>query len=423
MKDLLTNNWKLKLFAVLLAFLTWLTVVNITNPEIPASIGGIPIEIRNADILSEQDVPRTYTIAGSRVAVVEYRVKQLSADKVKKSDFVVYIDFNEWHPSIGTLPVHVEYTGDAGIIRRDTIKLKTEILKVETEALLTKIFKVQVDVTGKPANGYTIGDLSSSPNNVTVTAPESVMDIIDHISIAVDADGATGDVSQEGTLVVYDGNGTELNLKDNEITMSSEKAKAVIDILKTNTVPVVVTNVTGTPAEGYRYTETTCSVGSVQVAGPKSAISVLTSIILDSDSIDVTGATSDVIVNIDLRDFLPANVSIIGSDSTVATITMRVEKLEEKEFTFTRDNINYMNPKEDKKYDIPAEQEMTFKVVGLKEDLQMLELSMMEILVDVGELNKGTEELPLMVVFGEEYNGVFEVREVPAVTVTVTNAD
>lgn len=423
MKDLLTNNWKLKLFAILLAFLAWLTVVNITDPEIPASVAGVPIEVRNANILSEQEIPRTYTIAGSGTAVVEYRVRQLSANKVKKSDFLVYVDFNEWHPSIGTLPVHVEYTGDARIIRRDTIKLKTEILKVETEALITKILRVQVKVNGKPAEGYTIGEVSSSPNSVSVTAPESVMDIIDHISVAAEVSGANSDVSQDGKLIVYDGNGTALDLKENKITMSSDSANATIDILKTNTVPVVVTNVTGTPADGYRYTETICSVGSVQVAGPKSTISKLTSIILDAEEIDVTGAMEDVIVEIDLKNFLPTGVSIIGSDSTIAKITMRVEQLEEQEFTITKNNIDFLNPKTGKEYDIPTNQELTFKVRGLREDLQALDLSMMNILVDVGELNKGSKELPLIVTFGEEYAGVFEARELPTVTVAVTNVD
>lgn len=422
MKDLLTNNWKLKLFAVLLAILAWFTVVNITNPEIPDSIAGIPVEVRNADILSKQETPRTYKIGGSGSAVVEYRVRQLSADKVRKRDFTVYVDFNEWHPSVGTLPVHVEYTGDSNIIRRDSIRLKTEILKVDTEALLTKTFRVRVDVRGTPAEGYTIGETSSSPNSVSVTAPESVMDIIDHISIAAEVGGANSDVSQDGELIVYDGNGTALELKKNEITMTSERAGAVVDILKVNTIPVAVTNVTGTPAEGYRYTQTSCSVASVQVAGSKSAVSALPSIILDSDAIDVTGATGDVTVEIDLRDFLPSGVSIIGAESTMATVTMQVEKLEEREFTITKDDVEYMNPADNKTYDISADWEAVFTVTGLKEDLAMLNLSMMRIQVDVGELNKGSEDLPLIITFGEEYNGVFEVKEPLVVNVTVIKA-
>lgn len=136
----------------------------------------------------------------------------------------------------------------------------------------------------------------------------------------------------------------------------------------------------------------------------------------------MTGATGDVTVEIDLRDFLPSGVSIIGAESTMATVTMQVEKLEEREFTITKDDVEYMNPADNKTYDISADWEAVFTVTGLKEDLAMLNLSMMRIQVDVGELNKGSEDLPLIITFGEEYNGVFEVKEPLVVNVTVIKA-
>ena len=66
MKKIVTNNWALKLFAVLFAFLLWMVVVNIDNPFRNKPITKT-VAIRNEQVLTDNNL--TYTVNQSRRCV------------------------------------------------------------------------------------------------------------------------------------------------------------------------------------------------------------------------------------------------------------------------------------------------------------------------------------------------------------------
>ena len=51
MKDFFTKNIGLKLLSVLLALLLWLTVMNVEDPTVTATISDIPVQIINDDVI------------------------------------------------------------------------------------------------------------------------------------------------------------------------------------------------------------------------------------------------------------------------------------------------------------------------------------------------------------------------------------
>ena len=73
----LTNNLKLKILSVFLAFFVWLAVTNISNPDVTAT-KEVPLEVLNEDVLSANG--KTYELLDNRSTVtVAYKVRTLDA--------------------------------------------------------------------------------------------------------------------------------------------------------------------------------------------------------------------------------------------------------------------------------------------------------------------------------------------------------
>ena len=51
MKEKITHNLGLKILSVVIAFLVWLIVVNVSNPEVTDSVN-VPLEVLNGDVLA-----------------------------------------------------------------------------------------------------------------------------------------------------------------------------------------------------------------------------------------------------------------------------------------------------------------------------------------------------------------------------------
>lgn len=388
MKEKLTRNWGIKLFSVLFAILLWLIVLNIDNPVEIKELK-IPIEFRN-DTFAENDL--TYTVVGSQTAVLQVPVRKKDYNRLDASAFTVWADMSQWHDSIGTVPLYVSYSGSVSIDTTNLSEyLQRRVLQIEVEELKTKEFPVTVTVQDEAPEGYTIGSVEAVPGTVYMKAPESIINIADRAELAVSLDGATGELSLEGDITIYDGNGIAIDLDNEKITVSSKTATAKINVLKTVTVPVIVmaADIEGTPAEGYRFTGATCSISEVTIAGSKTALSeVASGIVLRSDLFTINGANRNVEVDLDLNDFLPDGVQLINMDDSTVTVTMNVEALITRSFSLNLDQVSFMNPSENMSYTLS---EGSYQVVleGLKEDLDEFDASSLSGYVDVGGLGAG----------------------------------
>ena len=67
----LTTNWTLKLVSLLLAFIIWLAIVNISNPTVVRSVS-VPLEVINEELISDAD--KIYEIDGNKNVQVYYEV-------------------------------------------------------------------------------------------------------------------------------------------------------------------------------------------------------------------------------------------------------------------------------------------------------------------------------------------------------------
>ncbi len=400
MKKLLINNWILKLFALLAAVVMWLVVVNDNDPQIPYPIYNVPVEIVNDQVFAENDM--VYWVTEGMTVNIKVNVRQTVVKQLKASDFKLTADCTNWHPGFPTIPIQVEVVNNKSYYQYSDIILSSSFVKIQAENLRTKMMDVEIQTIGEPAEGYTLGALTCSPEQVEVKAPESVMKLLKKVVAYVRIKDAMGDVQEVSELVLYDGNNEVITPEEAKVILGETEATVSAEILKTKTIPVVVTNITGQPANGFRFTEANCSISSVTIAGTKSAISGITGVILDAPQLDVEGAAENVYVDLNVEDFLPETVRLVDLESSVAQIELVVEQLGEKRFLIPSQNVVIQNQAEDTEYEF-ADESLVVTVEGLTEDLEILEDGQLSLSVDADGLEPGEQEVTVNVALPEIY--------------------
>ncbi len=383
MKKKLLNNFSLKLLSFLLAFFLWLLVVNMSNPLIENS-KEVELEVLNGDILESAGL--TYEIVGKSTVTVKYTVATLDAYKIQDTDFRAYIDLADLYDVTGAVPVNLEVVGNQSMI--SSAQVKPEVVHVNTEELQRKRFDLSIVTEGEPEEGYALGTVTLDPEYLYINGPVSQVGQISSVGVEIQVNGANANINGTAEPVFYDANGNRLSVSS-QITYDVEEIGYEVEILKVKTLPLDF-QVTGTVADGYRYAGLTSDVQSISVVGLKSTLSNLNTITVSDPQLSVQGATQSRTAVIDLTEFIPENVSIVGGQ-TEATVVMDVERLSTRVFTLNLEDIKQTGASSRYTYSFaPDEVEVT--VEGLKDDLDAMAEEDLNAQLDLSGLTSGTAQ-------------------------------
>lgn len=328
----LTNNVGIKIIAVLIAALIWLTVVNISDPEKTVVIYNIPITITNESVVTDMNmVYNTDKNASVNITVSGKRsvVSRLSAD-----DFKATASLKELS-KVNSVPIEVSAKQNS-IGRNVTIeKQSMQTLEVSVEEVKKQKFSIEVEYSGSLDKGYVTAGYTLSNNNVTVEAPESVLEKIDRVVAQCDIDEETYDFTRKCAISLYDKNGNIV--KSEHIKLSAKNVKVSVTILNEKEVPVVVNSV-GTPATGYHVDSVEVSPENIVLVGRKETLDAIDSIVVD-DTIDISDKTDNTVVEIDISKYLPEGVSISEESTNIVGVDIKINQLVTKKFTINTKNI------------------------------------------------------------------------------------
>lgn len=414
MKEKLLNNLGLKIVALILAFIIWMAIVNISNPVVQGQPYTISVDIRNGEILTENGL--TYELDGKESVTVNYNVRTRDSSLIRASDFSAYIDLKDYSVT-GAVPVTVEVNKEKeSLIVDGEVTTKPMVLQVKTEALQKKTFDLKVDTKDKlPEDGYALGMITLSPTAVVAEGPESSIGQIASIGIEIDeVENATADLEGEKTPILYDANGKELILGD-KVVVKPETIHYNVAVLKAKPLTLNF-EVRGTVANGYRFTGVECDVKSVQVVGTKSVLASVNTLSVADDRLSIEGATSDKTVHLDLSDYLPPSTTIAGDAESQATVTMKVEPLTTRVYTLLLADLASQGSNPDYEYSYSRDS-VDVTVRGLKEDLESLDTKDLNAVLDVTAMQPG--EQPGEIIF--EVSDGFEVVGYSDFEVTVTS--
>lgn len=341
MKNKLTSNLVLKILSVVVAFLFWLVIINITDPTTARTFNDIPVEIVNENVITSAN--QVYEITDGDKVNVTVRGKRSFVEGLKEKDFVATADMSGLS-KVNAVSIEVELKGVDTDMDYE-IDCGNAMLKVKLEKRVTQKFKVQVEHRGELSENYVLGEMVAKPNIVEVSCGESKFKRIDHVGVMVSLNGESEDFETEYSPILYDEDGDILDATN--VTFSNDTIKVFTKVLSTKEIPVEVRTV-GAPAEGYSLVQTDFRPETIRVSGSEEALKKAQPLQI---TINIDGAKKDVEKELPIINYLPDNLSIVGDVGTIS-VRCEIEKNGERSFTLMPSDITVKN--------LPADYTMTF---------------------------------------------------------------
>jgi YbbR domain-containing protein len=401
MKKKILNNLGLKILSVVFAIMLWIIVMNVSDAMITTEIEDVPVEILNEEVLDQLD--KVYYIQKGDTVDIIVKGKRSVVEKLTADSFKATADLSQMSIT-NTVQIMVEAINP--VIAKDiTVTCVDNTMELSLEEKISKQFPIKVNITGVPADGYAVAEISSTPNIVTVEGPESAVDKVTEIGVSVNVDGAKTDSQTTENLVVYDAYGEEL--KNENMTISQDTVDISVKIYPDKTVPVSV-SVNDSPGVGYEVVSVNYEPKTVVITGPEDILDTVKSV--DVDNLSVAGLTDNYETTIDISQYLPEGV-VVAEDSGNVVVSVVIEKVMEKKLSVSISDIKLANTNSQYSYNISLSSDFAVNVSGLEDDILSLLFKDISPAIDCSVLQ-----------LGENYNVSLEHADIDGVTVDVTGS-
>ena len=430
-KKKITDNLSLKIMSVAVAVVVWLIVVNIDNP-----VGTNYYTITNVELINQEYVESSDTIGKMcmpeenqdtvRVAIT---ADKKTRDKIRVSDISAVADLQQ-AVSLDTNPVMVPITVTCSVsgIGPGDIKVTPQNLSVNLDEKETQEFVVNVTRGDtKPGKDYEVGSLTANPEKVRITGPKSLVNKIDKVNAAIELNGKTQDFTQEVTLSIIDKNQEALSDSEMNSLRIENNAQVIVTakLWKIRQGVKISAGYVGTPAEGYQAGMIKTVPDTISVAGSTEGLETLAAndnvITIPSESIDISGESSDVEKKISLKDLLPDNVKLTSDSSEDVWVTVSILPEGSREFSFPTKEIEVKNKPDDLQVTFETAQ-IAIRIKSDSKDLDDLDVTKdIKASIDLEDKEEGNYEVPVTVSLPDGYEIVENVStEVVISSGTVT---
>lgn len=393
MKNRLTKNGGLKIMAILFAVLLWIIVVNIDDPVGTTVFRNIEVTMQNERVVTDNG--KTYQVVGDTHAViVTVRARRSILEKIRTDHIVATADMNEM--TLDTLvPIKVTITGFEGEYESATAQPSN--LQVNIEDSQSNKFPITAVTKGNVQDGHMLGEIKAIPDTVTIDGPESLVKRIDKVVAKVDVSGISEDTTLEGSLIIYDKEGSIIdqtllgnNLGDNKVAVS-------IKLLFTKSVGITFSTF-GKPAVGYTYVDMKYEPQELLIAGTQEALAEVETIVVPSKALDIMGISQKTEIVVDMTKYLPEGVVLVDPNENNVIVTISVERMGTKAIELPVGSITVKNLATDLKLTFGNNEDISLEFEGTAEALANLTIKKIEASIDLSAIKtEGTYDVPLQV--------------------------
>lgn len=387
----LTTNLGLKIIALIFAAFLWLIVVNIDNPVSTVTFNNIPVTILNDDIIKSSG--EVYQVVGDQKVSVVVSATRKVRQSLSADDITATADIREMDTSTGLVPIKIsipDYTCESA-------EAVPNNLQIQREKSGKKVLALSVRTEGEERDGYKVGRMTVTPENVTITGAQSTLDQIAQAVAKIDINGISEDETKTAQLELYDSDNNLLGQNQLENNLGEGGITVSIEVLKIKTVPVTV-EASGTPAEGYHYTGCTVEPESIQICGKNDVIRDISEIEIPASALNISGAKSTIEETVNITSYLPEGVSLVDENSGNVKITAMVEQEGTRTIDFLVSSIIINNLSDDLTVSYEPDAEISFTFSGEQSRLDVLDISN-AVSVDMKDYaDPGTYNVPVDIV-------------------------
>jgi YbbR domain-containing protein len=333
MKKKITSNLVLKIISVIVAFLFWLVIINMTDPATTKTFADIPVKVLNENVITSAN--QVYEIEDGDTVAVTVKAKRSVIETLSASDFEATADMSDLS-KVNAVSINVQMKNKQKSEENIQLDWGNAVMKVKLEKRVTQKFQVKVEHQGELSDNYVLGDIVAKPNIVEVSCGESKFKKIDHVGVLVTLNGESDNFEKEYSPVLYDEDGEIID--SSNVTFSNDTIVVSTEVLATKEVPVYV-ETKGKPAEGYRLAQTDFKPEQIRVSGSADALKKEVSIKIP---INISGAKKDVEQEVQLADYIPSGLSIVG-DTTTVSVRCEIEVNGSRSFIISASDIAVKN--------------------------------------------------------------------------------
>lgn len=386
MKKRLTNNFSMKIISFVLAILFWLVIASIEDPETTKNFT-VPVTKINEELVRESD--KTYEVTSGNTVAITVRARQSILSDLTAEDFKAVADFANLSFT-GAIPIEVSVLHHTNHV--EITKGANTMMQVSIEELASVDKVVSTKAEGSVITGKALGTITVEPNMIRMEGAKTTIDRIASVYAVVNVSGSSEDSSHVVEPIVYDSNGDIIDTTD--ILFSVDSLTVNVTLLDTKTVPVEW-NIDVTAADGYGIESKDYTPSEIQVAGSEEALNAISKVVLD-DYV-AYDLTEGVEYEADLESIVKdRGVSIVNPEKNRnVKLAVRVAPYDQKSGTVEFDAIELKGKNSDYKYSVSGDTSITYALSGLSTDLEILDDTKLDFILDVTGLEPGNHTLNL----------------------------
>ena len=303
------RNLGTMLLSFVLALIVWSSAVTSADPNEERTFQ-VPVEVIGRDSNME--------IIGSlpdQVTITLYAPRSILDDLAENNNALrAWVDLSGLSSGTYVIPIQYQIPQDVRPLRLVGYTPKT--FEITLEALVSKTFPIQTEISGEPALGYQKGDVKWSHEEVVVSGRQSLVERVDRVEVRLNIAGAREDIQRALPLIPRDAEGNRVV----DITLNPTQVVVTQTItLKGGYRNMVVKVVTlGQVAEGYRQTSISVSPPNVMIFSPDPTLVDSLPGYIETEPLDLTGAADDIETVLPLN--LPEGVSVIGDPNVLVQV-------------------------------------------------------------------------------------------------------
>lgn len=289
------------LTAFILGMAVWVLAVTATDPaEERPFTQPVPIEIISQDpsLLIINKIPEETTVV---LRAPRSIWDELYADN---RSIRAFLDLSGITAGTHSLPVQIQ------VIYQPAKVISNEIgfVEVVLEKYLSKNMDLELITLGSPAGGYELGESSLSIRSVTISGPESKMNLVNSVQGVLQVENSSETITSEIPLVAVDENGS--SIPGVVISPSSVSVKQVIAQRGGYRTVVVKVTFIGRVSNGYRLSNITVIPPILTVYAEDPILIENLPGYIETIPLDLNGTDEDLDINLALN--IPQGISLDG---------------------------------------------------------------------------------------------------------------
>lgn len=388
--SLFYNDKFVMLFSIFASVVLWVVMASTNTEEFPHAISEVPVVI-NLSEAAQADGLKVFSPLNT-TATVTIKGNSLIVNQIQASDMQVVAQLASTITAPGTYPVNLSVQKKGTLSSFDVVSVSPSQAIITVDRYKEKTFPIENDITYKadyksdPA--YFVSAPTLSGDTVTVSGPEKEISQVNKVAIQYEIGETLTETKNFTTdLVMFDANGNKIT--SDKLKMSESKVDVTIPVLSRQILPLEVSFINKPDGLLLTPSQVTIDPQSIEVAGPKEALSGMTAISLTPlDFANISPMKNTFDINVPL----PANCKNL-SNIPVAKVTLNLGALSTRIMVVSNFKVN--NLASDKTSTIYTKN-LPVTVVGPESEISMLTENNLVAQIDmVGKENfTGHTEMP-----------------------------